>query len=287
MKITDIIKKMALKEQMTATEKRYNESVTNNYPNINTQGAYNIEFRDLIRGVESQKSVAKVSDKYGANDIADPFISRITTYENLVYDCACPYVTPDGIEWKENGFSAEGQQTAPTAEKLRPHRLTTQIGISREVLFSNTEIESQLTDAIVRAMYSKMVESMLSTFSGSTDQPQGIFNGVSANTISSVDNLIDLQARGDANKTQNVWLISPMAKKHLNKFDINLLRSVEMLNSEAVCDNRMESPYVAYMPLNLAVLGVFGPVSITVDNVTQLVNGRVIVTIDFYVDFGV
>ncbi len=283
--IFDAIRRMARKETLTNDQIRYNREVRAQYPNISTQGAFNVEMRNLIGGFNVGTTTAKVTDKY-TTPKEDSFLSGITTYDNLKFDLSAPYIDADGVEWKEVGKAAQGQQTPPNAERLSPKRLTTSISISREVIMGNNEIEQQLTDAIVRAMYSKVVESMLSSFSGDTDTPKGIFADVTPQTLASVEDLIGMQCTGDDNKTDNVWVISPRAKKHLNTLNYDLLRGGEFLNTRAICENRMESPFIAYMPLKLAVLGLWGPVSITVDNVTQLVNGKVVISIDFYANFA-
>ena len=137
----------------------------------------------------------------------------------------------------------------------------------------------------MRNFSNKLVESILSDDAETTDQPKGIFNGLSATTISAITDLATMQYNGDKEKTKNVWVISPKAKAEILKLNPLIFNDGKFLGSEYIFENRMKDGLIAYLPLDLVVVAQFGVVEITVDNVTDVVNGNVKTYIDTYFDF--
>jgi len=130
-----------------------------------------------------------------------------------------------------------------------------------------------------------LVESILSDSAETSDQPKGIFNGISATTISTLADLATMQYDGDKLKTKNVWIISPKAKAEILKLNPILFNDGKFLGSDFILENRVQDGYIAYLPLDLVVVAQFGAVQITVDNVTDVVNGNVKTYIETYFDF--
>ena len=118
-----------------------------------------------------------------------------------------------------------------------------------------------------------------------SDQPKGIFNGLSASTLSAITDLATLQYDGDKLKTDNVWIISPKAKSEILKLNPLMFNDGKFLGNDYILENRMQDGYIVYLPLNLVTVAQFGAVSITLDNVTDVVNGNVKTYIDTYFDF--
>ena len=138
---------------------------------------------------------------------------------------------------------------------------------------------------LIKAIYNKLVESILCDSAETEDQPKGIFNGLSATTISALADLATLQYGGDKEKTQNVWLISPKAKAEILKLNPTIFNDGKFLGGDYILENRMQDGYIAYLPLDLLVVAQFGIVEICTDNVTDAINANTKVYIDTYFDF--
>ena len=72
---------------------------------------------------------------------------------------------------------------------------------------------------IVRAVYDKLVETILSDDAATDDQPAGVFNTLTPTSLTAdstlKEQLAALQYAGDQSKKPCVWLLSPKAKKEV------------------------------------------------------------------------
>ena len=258
---------------------------------INPTGAIVLENRGVINGpTPTSYGELKTSKKNFS------ILDHINIYENPFVNVSIPYMSPNGIEWKQDGSATENHQL--TSKKLKPYRITTYCNVSNTLLnahqsqvktdgepVGNEDFKNQIINGFDEAVKQKIVESIFSTFSGDTDQPKGIFNGVSASTISALSDLINLQYDGDKSKTHNVWLISPKAKKELLTIDSNIFNDNKLLGSDYISLNEMEDGLIAYLPLDLIVMAVWNIQSIDIDSVTEAVHGITRVIINTFADF--
>ena len=213
------------------------------------------------------------------------FLSKITFYPSLSANIKTPYFDENTCEWKAEGNSISANTDNITSEYLTPHRLTTRTDFSMEILRQSKNFYEEVNKILLKAIFNKLVESILSDSAETEDKPKGIFNGITATTISTLADLATLQYEGDKEKTQNVWVISPKAKAEILKLNPTLFNDNKFLGSPYISENRMKDGFVAYFPLNLLAVAQFGAVEVTVDNVTDMVNGNVKTYIDTYFDF--
>ena len=259
---------------------------------INPTGAIVFENRSVITGsTPTSYGELKTSEK----DLS--IFDRINVYENPFVNVSVPYMTPNGIEWKRDGAATENHQL--NSKKLKPYRITTYCNVSNALLnahqnqiktdgepIGNEDFKNQIINGLDNAVKQKITESIFSTFSGTTDQPQGILYDVSATTISSgLTDLIALQYDGDKEKTHNVWVISPKAKKELLTIDANIFNDGKLLGSDYIALNEMEDGFIAYLPLDLIVMALWTIASVDVDSVTEARNGITRVIINSFADF--
>ena len=148
---------------------------------INPTGAIVYESRSVITG--------STSTSYGDLRTSEKDFSifdHINIYENPFVNVSVPYMTPNGIEWKMDGAATENHQL--NSKKLKPYRITTYCNVSNALLnahqnqvktdgepIGNEDFKNQIINGLDNAVKQKITESIFSTFSGSTDQPQGIW----------------------------------------------------------------------------------------------------------------
>lgn len=249
---------------------------------ISAVGQFNFEMRSLVNGSEITNTTRVETQ---SSEIEDEFLSKTTFYPNLKANIKAPYFDENTCDWKAVGYGISANTDTVSSKYLTPHRLTTQTDFSLTILRQSGDFYNEVNKILIKAIYNKLVESILSDSAATDDAPKGIFNGVSATTVSAITDLASMQYNGDKQKTKNVWVISPKAKAEILKLNPLIFNDGKFLGSEYILENRMKDGLIAYLPLNLITVAQFGVVEITVDNVTDVANGNVKTYIDTYFDF--
>ena len=282
--ILDVINRISNKIDLSETQQNENRKAIEKAKDdgITAVGQFNCEMRSLLNG-SGITNITRAETK--TNEIDDNLLSLMTFYPNLKANLKVPYFDENTCQWKEEGYSISENTDTLTSKYLTPHRLTTKIDFSVSILRQSGKFYQEVNDILIKAIYNKLVESILSDDAETTDEPKGIFNGISATTISTIADLATLQYNGDKQKTNNVWVISPKAKAEILKLNPTLFNDGKFLGSPYISENRMQDGLIAYLPLDLVVVAQFGAVEVTVDNVTDVVNGNVKTYITTYFDF--
>ena len=275
-----VANRIALTPQQEELNQRAKDKAREN--GMTATGMYNIEFREMVNNTVITNTTRATTQ---SAEIDDNFLSKITFYPSLKANLKAPYFDENTCDWKDVGYGVTANTDTISSKYLTPHRLTTQVDFSVDILRQSKDFYNEVNAILIKAIYNKLVESILSDSAETSDKPKGIFNGVSASTISTLADLATLQYDGDKLKTQNVWIISPKAKAEILKLNPTIFNDGKFLGSEYICENRMQDGLIAYLPLNLVTVAQFGAVSITLDNVTDVVNGNVKTYIDTYFDF--
>lgn len=250
---------------------------------ITAVGMFNFELRSMIDdlGTKSGRTIAHTQ----SSEYDDDFLSKITFYPSLKANLKAPYYDENSCDWKEVGYGITANTDTLSSKYLTPHRLTTQVDFSVDILRQSGKFHNEVNAILIKALFNKLVESILSDGAETNDKPKGIFNGVSATTISTLEDLATLQYQGDKLKTKNAWLISPKAKAEILKLNPTLFNDGKFLGSEYICENRLQDGLIAYLPLDLVTVAQFGCVQCTCDSVTNVINGIVKVYLDSHFDF--
>ena len=250
---------------------------------ITAVGMFNFELRAMIDdlGTKSGRTIAHTQ----SSEYDDDFLSKITFYPSLKANLKAPYFDENSCDWKEVGYGITANTDTVSSKYLTPHRLTTQVDFSVDILRQSGNFYNEVNAILITALFNKLVESILSDGAETSDQPKGIFNGVSATTISTLADLATMQYDGDKQKTKNVWLISPKAKAEILKLNPLMFNEGKFLGSDFILENRMQDGLIAYLPLHLITVAQFGCVQCTCDSVTNVINGIVKVYLDSYFDF--
>ncbi len=279
--INRISNRIALSDSQEEINERAKQKAKEN--GITAVGQFNFEMRAMIDdlGTKSGRTIAHTQ----SSEYDDDFIDKITFYPNLKANIKAPYFDENTCDWKEVGYGITANTDTVSSKYLTPHRLTTQVDFSVEILRQNKDFYNEVNDILIKAIFNKLVETILSDSAETSDKPKGIFNGVSCTTISTIGDLATLQYKGDKQKTQNAWIISPKAKAEILKLNPLIFNDGKFLGTDYICENRLQDGLIAYLPLNLITVAQFGAVEVTVDNITDVVNGNVKTYIDTYFDF--
>ena len=184
---------------------------------ITAVGMFNFELRSMIDdlGTKSGRTIAHTQ----SSEYDDDFIEKITFYPSLKANLKAPYYDENSCDWKEVGYGITANTDTVSSKYLTPHRLTTQVDFSVDILRQSGKFYNEVNAILIKALFNKLVETILSDGAETNDKPKGIFNGVSATTISTLADLATIQYDGDKQKTTNIWLISPKAKAEILKLN--------------------------------------------------------------------
>ena len=283
--LMDVINRISNRIALTPQQEEINERAKQKAKEngITAVGQFNFEMRAMIDdlGTKSGRTIAHTQ----SSEYDDDFIDKITFYPNLKANLKAPYYDENSCDWKEVGYGITANTDTLSSKYLTPHRLTTQVDFSVDILRQSKDFYNEVNAILTKALFNKLVESILSDSAETNDQPKGIFNGVSCTTISTLEDLATLQYEGDKLKTKNVWLISPKAKAEIQKLNPTIFNDGKFLGSEYICENRLQDGLIAYLPFDLVVVAQFGCLQCTCDSVTNVINGIIKVYLDSFFDF--
>jgi len=283
--LLDAINRISNKIALSETQENENRKAIEKAKEdgITAVGMFNFELRAMIDdlGTKSGRTIAHTQ----SSEYDDDFIGKITFYPSLKANLKAPYYDENSCDWKEVGYGITANTDTISSKYLTPHRLTTQVDFSVDILRQSGNFYNEVNAILVKALFNKLVETILSDGAETNDKPKGIFNGVSATTISTLAGLATMQYDGDKLKTKNVWIISPKAKAEILKLNPTIFNDGKFLGSDYILENRMQDGLIAYLPLDLVVVAQFGCVQCTCDSVTNVINGIVKVYLDSFFDF--
>jgi len=172
-----------------------------------------------------------------------------TVLTGLVGDVSIPVYSGSTVGWAGEVAAAADAAGTFGEVKLSPKRLTAFLDVSKQFLIQDSVgAEEMLKNDIVRALSEKLESTILGTAAGSTTQPAGIFNGVTADAADvTFADIVDMEATlENANVYGNIhYIVSPSAKAILRTtskdsgsglfiMDNNEINGIPVLSSSAV-----------------------------------------------------
>ncbi len=285
-KLFETIKRLTSKQDLQINERIINERAIEKAKEngINTEGQFNFELRQLIKSAQIYGDTNTPSPLYYTNPDVSNIMERVFYIGDCKNNFSVPYISADAAQWRPEGVPSSDPNNEVESRRLTPHRLCTQITLSKTLLnCASEEVEQKIKDALINAIYEKLISSIFSE----NVLPNGLFLGVQPTTISTKDELIDFQYQQDKLTSNNVWIISAGAKKAINKMDFNpLITDNKLLNSEAICTSLCKDGFIAYLPLNYLCIAEWNVTSISVNPITKAADGKVDIYVDAYFDFA-
>lgn len=285
-KLFETIKRLSSKQNLLQSEKKIDERAIQKAKEngINTQGQFNFELRQLINAAQIYGDSNTPSPQFYANTDIAKIMERVFYIGDCKNNISVPFISADAAQWRPEGVPSSDPNNEISSRKLTPHRLCTQITLSKQLLnCTSEEVEQKIKDALINAIYEKLIATIFSE----NENPDGLFLGVQPTTIATKDDLIDFQYQQDKETSNNVWIISAGAKKHINKMDFHpLIKDEKLLNSDCICTNLCEDNYICYLPLNYLCIAEWSVTSISVNPITKAADGKVDIYVDANFDFA-
>ena len=146
---------------------------------------------------------------------------------------------------------------------------------------------------IVAAISNKLEATVLGSAAGSTTQPAGLFNGVTADTAAvTYKDIVKMEADLESKNVRGdiKYIVSPSAKAELKTTDKGtdtgkyLMEGNEVNGYPVLCTSAVAGKGVVMGNWSDYVIGQWGGIDLTVDPYTQAANGKVRLVINAYFD---
>lgn len=245
---------------------------------------------------KGQENVAE--DKLG---ILEPLRANLvlakagaTYMTGLVGNVSIPAYSGSNVGWAGEVVAASDGAGTFSEVNLEPKRLTAYIDVSKQFLIQDSNsAEEMLKRDIVAAISNKLEATILGSEAGSSTQPAGMFNGVTADEaavtykdiVKMEADLEDENVRGDIK-----FIVSPSAKADLKTTDKGtdtgkyLMEGNEINGYPVLCTSAVAGKGIVMGNWSDYVIGQWGGIDLTVDPYTQAANGKVRLVINAYFD---
>lgn len=233
--------------------------------------------------INSQNGLKDYVEKnfVSAQQYYNPILDRVHKISNASLDVEVPILYPTA-EWKAEG--APTNDATKELKRLKPKRIVGQMTISKSFLHYHPEDDTEFINSMMEIVYDTLLSQMFSSKEESEDAPKGLFNGLSATTISNVGDLASLMS-STKNGSNGVFVLSPSAEQKLLALNPNLYDNGKIYNREVYVVSQMESDYVAYLDLSKIVLVDWNILGCDIDPVSLAHEAKVKLTTNYYVNY--
>nr|WP_320038860.1 phage major capsid protein [uncultured Bacteroides sp.] len=210
----------------------------------------------------------------------------------LIGNVSIPTYSGSNVAWAgETSAASDGAGTFAEVD-LAPKRLTAYLDISKQFLNQDSNsAEELLMNDLVAAISEKLEASILSNFSGSTTQPQGIFSVVApVSAVTTYAKVVGLEEGLEGkNYGEKVWIVSPKAKSVYKTTQKGtnasmIMEGAEMDGYKVLTSNGLPTNGLVFGSFSDYVIGQWGAIDITVDQFTQAANGKIRLVVNAYFD---
>lgn len=259
-----------------------NGQTTGVFASVATQGQENVG-TDLLGIVEPLRN-ALVQNGAG-----------FTYMGNLVGDVEIPFYSGSNCGWAGETEAAQNGEGTWSKIKLSPRRLCCFIDISKQFLLQDSnDAEAMLRRDLVNAIREKIEMTLFGDSAGDSNRPEGLFNGVVANTTAwKYDDFVDMQAELMSANINGAYkyVVSPSAyaAMRLVKMDTGSGRFYLEGNTTVdgipvIVSNSVTDKGVVLGDFSELIFAQWGGIDIVVDNISRAHLGQVRIVVNFYVD---
>lgn len=236
------------------------------------------EFTDILQPLRAKNVLVAAGAKY------------IT---NLVGDVQVPVMSASNVGWAGEVADAEDGSGTFAHVTLTPKRLTAYIDLSKQFLAQDSIAAEQLIrEDLVKAINSKLEETILGDGAGSNEQPQGMFNAITATSVTGYTDVCNLEADiEDANVNgECVYVMSNKAKAALrampksSKSTQLVFENGEVDGTKAFNTSHVEDKKYLYGDFSNLAIGQWGAIDLTVDPYTLARSGQIRLVVNAYFD---
>lgn len=259
---------------------------------VNGISKFNVETRDnklanhllnINVPINSQNGLKDYVEKnfVSSQQFYNSILSRVHKISNATLDIEVPILYPTA-EWKAEG--APSNDATKELKRLKSKRIVGQMTISKSFLYYHPEDDTEFINSMMEIVYDTLLSQMFSSNEESEDAPKGLFNGLSASTITSLGDLARLMS-STKNGSNGVFVLSPSAEQKLLALNPNLYDNGKIFNREVIVVSQMQSDYVAYLDLNKIVLVDWNILGCDIDPVSLAHEAKVKLTTNYYVNY--
>lgn len=212
---------------------------------------------------------------------------------NLVGDVQVPIMTKTNVGWA--GEVADATSGDPTFNHvtLSPKRLTAYIDLSKQFIAQDSLAAEQLIrEDLVKAINNKLEETILGNASGTNTQPQGMFDAISATSVTGYTDIVSKEADiEDANVyNECVYVMSNKAKAALramaksNKSTQLVYENGEVDGTKAINTSMIADKKYIYGDFSNLAIGQWSGLDLLVDPYTLARSGQIRIVVNAYFD---
>jgi HK97 family phage major capsid protein len=212
----------------------------------------------------------------------------------LVGDLQYPVMSAVNTTWEGETASAKDGSPTFTNVKMSPKRLTAVVPISKQFIVQDSVgAENAIREEIINAINAKLESTILGNAAGSATQPEGLFYSTEAlPTVADFASLTNLEGEvEEANVYGEMkYIVAPKAKAALR----NMAKSTkstqlvyeggEIDGTPALSTSNIKGKNLVYGDFSNYIIGQWGNIDITVDNVTLAAEGQIRLVVNCYFD---
>ena len=275
------IEKKALNNELKSIQSRANE--LNKKANINAVGQLQFPLCEL-RSVVSDSASTKVQS-FEITPTAN-VISRARYLEGLSANAKYPIFRGNCSRWENE----QGQAPNTDSVTLSPHRLYSEISYSDTLIRSTDEtLQNALSDDLISNIYNKVESTLLSDKDTTDGNPLGLFAILSPTETTAFTINVFASAEKDFYKSgakQPIYIFSPSAFAKTKATFKELFKNGRFDDIEYIVTNTMQDNYILLADLNYLLIGSFGALDVSVDDVTEKISGKTRLLCNSYWDWS-
>lgn len=208
----------------------------------------------------------------------------------LVGNVSIPTYSGTTVGWKGEVDTADDGAGTFAEVELSPKRLTAYIDVSKQFLNQDSvSAEALLKSDIVRAISNKLEATILGAEAGTTNKPEGLFNGATAATLT-YDGTVDMEAKLDGVEAYSnpCYIVSPSIKAKLRKSKTDdgsgqfVYENGEINGIPCYCTSAAKG--IVLGDFSNYVIGQFGGLDLVCDPYTVAKDGKIRIVINAYFD---
>lgn len=212
---------------------------------------------------------------------------------NLVGDVQVPIMTATNVGWAGEVADAASGDPSFSHVTLQPKRITAYIDLSKQFIAQDSlAAEALIREDLVKAINNKLEATILGAESGSTTQPQGMFDAISATSVSGFADVCNKEADvEDANINGDcVYIMSNKAKAAFRNMAKStkstqlVMENGEIDGTKVFNTSHVNGKKYLYGDFSNLAIGQWGAIDLTVDPYTLARSGQVRLVVNAYFD---
>ncbi len=212
---------------------------------------------------------------------------------NLVGDVQVPIMSKTNVGWAGEIEEAADGANSFSHVNLSPKRLTAYIDLSKQFIAQDSlDAERLIREDLVKAINAKLEETILGSGSGDTKTPEGIFNVISATSVSGFADVCDKEAELEDENVygEKIYLMSNKAKAAFRvmpkstKSTQLVMENGEIDGTKAINTSMIEGKKYIYGDFSNLAIGQWSGLDLLIDPYTKAASGQIRIVVNAYFD---